>query len=422
MTARRLIFTTLVFIITGGSFSAAEAQQIQTPDSISRALAIAMPVYDSLLGRAVDDELYGLPRVDYGDAPRPYVVGEVRVHGAVAVDPQMIIDNLGIAVGDTITVPGDAITIATRGLLDRRFFANMKVGTSFRGDTIDLDLYLRERIQVRGWDFIGAKSSEKKDLEQKLQLRQNSELSDYLISTCMGLIRKYYDEKAFRNAKIDYTVSPDTLVKTAVLVHFHIDRGDKVRIGEIQFEGNDHLSAKKLARSMKKTHKVGINFLRSSKFNEKDFKEDLNNVRNYARSQGYRDVVITKDSTYAVPEKPKRMGIYIAMEEGNKYHYRNITWLGNTLYPTSVLEQTLGLEHGDVYDSEAMNTRLNGMDPTDISIANTYKDRGYLAFVAEPVETVVPGDSVDVEIRIVEGSQFRIKNVTFDGNTRTNDH
>lgn len=425
--AKRLIFAILVFIITGGYyggglFSAARAQQIQTPDSISKAMAAAMPIYDSMLGRAVDDDLYGLPRVDYGAAPKEYIVGKIRVHGAVAVDPQMIVDNLGISTGDTITVPGEAITIATRGLLDRRFFANLKVGTSFRADTVDLDLYLRERIQVRGWDFIGTKPSEKKELEQKLQLRQNSELSDYLLTTCMGLIRKYYDEKAFRHAKISYTIAPDTLVKTAVVVHFHVDRGDKVRIGEIRFAGNDHLSAKKLARSMKKTHKVGINFLRSSKFNEKDFEEDLENVRNYARSQGYRDVVITKDSTYAVPGKPKRMGIYIALEEGRKYHYRNISWLGNTLYPTSILEQTLGLEHGDVYDSESMNRRLNGGDPSDMSIANTYKDQGYLAFLAEPVETVVPGDSVDVEIRIVEGSQFRIKNVTFDGNTRTNDH
>lgn len=193
--------------------------------------------------------------MDYNDTPKPYIVGKVRVHGAVAVDPQMVIDNLGISAGDTILVPGDAITIATRGLLDRRFFANLKVATSFRADTIDLDLYLRERIQVRGWDFIGIKGSEKKELQEKLRLRQNGELSDYLLSTCMDLIRKYYDDKAFRNAKISYTVTPDTLIKTAVVVHFNIEKGDKVRIGEIKFEGNENLSSKKLARSMKKPTK-----------------------------------------------------------------------------------------------------------------------------------------------------------------------
>lgn len=418
--ARRLIFATLVTIIWAAS--PARSQQIATPDSISRAMTAVMPIYDSLLGSSVEKELNVLPRVDYNQTPKPYIVGKVRVHGAVAVDPQMVVDNLGISPGDTIMVPGDAITIATRGLLDRRFFANMKVATSFRADTVDLDLYLRERIQVRGWDFNGIKSGEKKELQEKLRLRQNGELSDYLLSTCMDLIRKYYDEKAFRNAKISYTIMPDTLIKTAVIVHFNIDRGDKVRIGEIKFEGNDNLPSKKLARSMKKTHKVSINFLRSSKFKEKDFEEDLENVRNYARSQGYRDAVIVDDSTYAIPGKPKRMGVYIKLQEGDKYHYRNITWLGNTIYPTSILEQTIGLKPGDVYDSETMNTRLNGQSPTDLSIANTYKDRGYLAFMADPVETVVPGDSVDVEIRIIEGSQFRIRNVTFDGNTRTNDH
>lgn len=418
--ARRLIIATLVTLT--GALSTAHGQQIATPDSISRAMRAVMPIYDSLLGSSVEQELDALPRADYNETPKPYIVGKIKVHGAVAVDPQMIVDNLGITPGDTITVPGDAITIATRQLLDRRFFANLKVGTSFRADTIDLDLYLRERLQVRGWQFNGIKGTEKKELEEKLRLRQNAELSDYLLSTCMDLIREYYDEKAFRNAKIDYTINPDTLIKTAVIVNFNIEKGDKVRIGEIQFDGNENLSAKKLARSMKKTNKVSINFLRSSKFNEKEFEEDLQNVRNYAKSQGYRDAIILKDSTYAIPEKPKRMGVYIKIQEGDKYHYRNITWLGNTLYPTSLLEQMIGLKPGDVYDSETMNTRLNGQMPTDLSIANTYKDRGYLAFMADPIETVVPGDSVDVEIRIIEGSQFRIKNVTFDGNTRTNDH
>lgn len=418
--ASRLIFAIATIVI--GITVPAHAQQIAAPDSISRALVSQMPVYDSLLGASVEDKLNVLPRVDYNDKPKPYIIGKIRVHGAVAVDPQMIIDNLGLAAGDTITVPGDAITIAIRGLLDRRFFANMKAATSYREDTVDIDLYLRERIQVRGWDFIGAKNTEKKDLEEKLRLRQNAELSDYLLTTCMNLIREYYDEKAFRNAKIDYTITPDTLIKTAVLVHFHIDRGDKVRVGEITFAGNENLPAKKLAKAMKKTHKVSINFFRSSKFKEKDFEEDLENIRHYAQSQGYRDAVIVRDSIYAIPDKPKRMGLYIELKEGHKYHYRNITWLGNTLYPTSILAQTLGLKSGDVYDSETMNTRLNGQDPTTMSIANTYKDQGYLAFIAEPVETVVPGDSVDVEIRMLEGSQFRIKNVTFDGNTRTNDH
>ena len=316
--ASRLIFAIATIVI--GITVPAHAQQIAAPDSISRALVSQMPVYDSLLGASVEDKLNVLPRVDYNDKPKPYIIGKIRVHGAVAVDPQMIIDNLGLAAGDTITVPGDAITIAIRGLLDRRFFANMKAATSYREDTVDIDLYLRERIQVRGWDFIGAKNTEKKDLEEKLRLRQYSELSDYLLSTCMDLIRKYYDEKAFRNAEISYAITPDTLVKTAVLVHFTIDRGEKVKIGEIQFDGNQNLSSKKLTKSMEKTHKVSINFLRSAKFKEKDFEEDLENIRNYARSEGYRDAEILQDSLYAIPDKPKaRQEVATSVVSASRY-------------------------------------------------------------------------------------------------------
>lgn len=398
------------------------AQYIATPDSISRALVSTLGLSDSLGSEKSDAVLDLIPRINYSDQGRQYIVGKIAVHGALTLEPQMILNNFGIAAGDTITIPGDDITIATRNMLDHRFFANMKVGTTFRQDTVDLDLFVRERVAVREWQFTGIKSNEKKDLEEKLRLRRNRELSDYLLQTSLGLIREYYDDKAYRNADISYRIFPDSVVKTAVVVEFQISRGDRVRIGEIQFDGNEQLTQKQLRKSLKKTHKVSINFLKSFKFKQKDFEEDLENVRNFARSKGFRDAAVVKDSIYPIVGKPKRMGVYIKIEEGNKYHYRNISWLGNTLYTTDFLQRNLGLEKGDVYDSEAMDSRLNNQNPNELSVANTYKDQGYLAFIVDPVETVVPGDSVDVEIRMIEGSQFRIKNVSIEGNTRTNDH
>lgn len=418
--ARKLIFATLVII--GFVPFKGLAQYIATPDSISRVLAPVMGLSDSLAREKSDSLLDILPRINYEETPKAYVVGDVRIHGTVALDPQMVIDNFNIQAGDTIMIPGDAITIATRSMLDRRYFSNMKVGTSFQGDTVNLDLYIRERVQVREWVFNGIKKSEQRDLNEKLRLRRNHELSDYILKTNTDIIRKYYDEKAFRNAIINYRIVPDTLIESAVVVHFDIHRGERVKVGAIEFAGNEGLSQKRLRKAMKKTNKVSWKFWKPFKFKEKEFKEDLELVKSYARSNGYRDVVIVKDSTWAIPKKPKRLGVYIEIDEGNLYHYRNISWLGNTIYPTEVLEQELGLRAGDIYDSETMDERLQGGGFGEVSISSYYKNRGYLAFMAEPVETVVPGDSIDVEIRIIEGSQFRIKNVTFEGNTRTHDH
>lgn len=363
--------------------------------------------------------------MDYNNLLGTYIVGDIKIHGANAVSPQMIMANLSIAKGDTITLPGDALIAATRSLVDRRFFSDIKVGTTLRADTVDIDLYLQERTRVTEWKFTGIKSSDIKALGEKLKLRQNNELSEYLISTSVGLIHNYYNEKAFRNATVDYIIVPDSTIPNAVSVVFDITRGDKVRIGEIKFEGNDNLPARKLAKSMKETHKVNINILQSFKFKDKEFRDDLELVRNYARSRGYRDARVVADSLYKVPGKPKRIGVYIKIEEGKLYHYRDITMFGNTMYTTDQLRQMLGFKKGDKYDSEAMAARLGlgAADPNgDPSIRGMYVDQGYLAFGIEPIETVVAGDSVDVQIRIVEGSQFRIKNVTFDGNTRTNDH
>lgn len=363
-------------------------------------------------------------RTDYNIDPRKYIVGKINLHGANAVSPQMILMNLGIQSGDTIEMPGKELILATRNLIDKRYFSDLKIGTTFRADTVDIDVYMQERTRVVQWDITGIKPSDIKNIKEKLGLRSNNELTRYSIDNSIRLIREFYNDKAYRNAKIEYLIIPDSTIPNAAKVVFDIKRGDKVKIGEFKFEGNENLPAKKLAKSMKKTHKVNINFFQSFKFKEKDFREDLDNILSYARSQGYRDAIILEDSIYSVPDKPKRIGLYIKMEEGRKYHYRNISWIGNTIYPTEQLQRMVGLNKGDVYDSEAMGKRLGNLSASegDVSIRSMYNDQGYLAFSVEPVESVLPGDSVDVQIRIYEGSQFRIRNVTFKGNTRTNDH
>ncbi len=387
-------------------------------DTTKKVAPAILPIPEAGLA---DSTFTGIPRISLTTtAPQDYVIRKIDIVGASALDPDVILKNLPVTVGDTLAIPSENLSLAARSLLDRRFFSDLKVETELDRDSVDITLYIKERVRITGWQFEGTKGNDQKTLTEKLRLRNNSELSDYLIANCERLIKEYYNEKAYRSATVRTEIVADSIVSGAANVIFYINRGPKVKIGEIVFTGNDHLSSKKLEKSMKSTHKKSWNIFKSAKFKQKEFGEDLKNVRNYARSKGYRDAWIVSDSLYLLP-KPNRMGIKIDLSEGNLYHYRNISWVGNTLFPTKSMQETLGLTEGDVYDSETMDKRLKGNDPADMSIQTTYLDRGYLGIMIDPVETVVPGDSVDVQIRMVEGSQYRIRDVTFTGNTRTND-
>ncbi|MEG1956008.1 MAG: POTRA domain-containing protein, partial [Mucinivorans sp.] len=398
-------------------FIATQRLSAQTvPDSIGTAAMQKVETEDTL-GMSV------APRIDFNKASKEYIIAKLSAVGLINVDEQLLLSTTGLVVGDTIAVPGEHLSIAARKLWDQRQFSDVKVSTAFHGDSVDVTFVLTERRRVAGWFFEGPKTSEKKDLLEKLKLRRGSELSDFQMSTSLKLLREYYDEKAYRNAQITYTIAPDSLYPSMVDVNFLINRGDKVRIAQIVFEGNDeNLPSKKLAKAMKKTKKKSINIFANTKFNAKEFENDKQLVEDYMHSKGYRDATIVADSLYDV--KPKEMGIWMKIEQGKKYYYRNITWIGNSKNSTDMLQdRVLQMYKGDVYDSETMSARLGIGGKTkmgDLSVSGLYTDDGYLAFTIEPIETVV-GDSVDVEIRIIEGRQFRIRNVDFDGNTRTND-
>lgn len=365
--------------------------------------------------------LDGLSRLSYQQEPKIYVIGKLTTSGLRSLNPDLILGTTGLAVGDSIYIPGDALNLAARRLWGQNHFSDVKVETNIHGDVVDVNVYLQERRRVSRWEFEGVKSGVQKDLNEKLKLRRNGELSDYRLSTSLRLIRSYFDEKGFRNAKIDYEIQDDPTKPASAIVTFKIDRGKKVRIKEIVFEDNEAIVDKKLTKALKNTHKKGINFFRNTKYSETEFEKDRLGLKAYYRSKGYRDIQIVADSIYDIDEK--NLGLWIKVKEGKKYYYRDISWLGNSVYQTSALGNLLQIQKGDTYDSESMGTRLGTIqgEQGETSVQGLYMDDGYLAFRLEPVESVI-GDSVDVQIRIVEGKQFRIKNVTFEGNSRTNDH
>lgn len=363
-----------------------------------------------------------LDRIDFSATPKEYVIGSLSAVGLTTMNEELFLSTTGLSVGDSITIPGEVLSDVTRKLWDQRHFSDVKVATNFRGNTVDIIFNVVERLRVKKWSFLGIGKTDQKELsENKLKLRRMGELSPYMLATNMEKIREFYNEKGFRRAEISYEIEPDSVTPNYVSVTFVVNRKKRVRIGEIKFEGNDNLPSKKLAKAMENTNKVSINFFKDSKFKDADFPEDKNKIEAYYRSKGYRDAQIVADSLYDI--KDNRIGIWMKVQEGKKYYYRDITWIGNSKLSTEYLDLLLQLKKGDTYDSETMGHRLGNIQGKqgEPSVSAYYTDGGYLAFRIEPIETVV-GDSIDVEIRMVEGKQFKLRKIEFEGNTRTNDH
>ena len=205
-------------------------------------------------------------------------------------------------------------------------------------------------------------------------------------------------------------------------VTFDIDRGDRVRIGEITFSGNREFSDRRLRKTFKKTHKKSINFLRNTKLNEKDYADDKELLIDFYNSKGFRNATILSDSLYVINDK--RIGLHLDLSEGNKYYIRNVSWLGNSVYPTEDLERIFSVQPGDTYDKKSMHKRLGigkEVNPDDMSVSSLYQNQGYLMSQIDPDEIVIGADSIDLVIKIFEGKQFTINEVGISGNMRVDD-
>ena len=357
-----------------------------------------------------------------GNKQLKYYIRKVNVRGLEHLDPDLVKASAGLVDGDSILLPSNFISNVISRLWSQRYFADVKVGAEIEGDSLDLEVFLKERPRVFNWEFEGISTGKKKDIMEKLQLRRNSELSDYVLDKNVKLIKEYWKEKGFRNARVTYRIEQDTVRTQYANVIFEIDRGERVKIGKINFDGNEVFEDKRLRRTFKKTHQKSINFFKGTRLKDKEYEEDKELLIDFYNSKGYRNAHILQDSIYEY--EPNRLAIDLKLSEGNKYYIRDISWVGNSVYSTEQLQNMFAVKKGDTYDKKSMHKRLGigkEENPEDMSIKSLYQNSGYLMSQIEPAETIIGADSIDLELKIFEGKQFTINEVGITGNVRVDD-
>lgn len=392
--------------------------------------------------------------IDYAN-PQIYEIGGITTSGTGALDQRL----LPFHVGDKVEVPGETISEALQKLWNTGLYEDIRISaTKIIGQTIFIDIYLEDRSRLAAFAFIGAKKNEETELREKIKITQGNIVNDNMKTTCVNLIKNYYVDKGYYGCTINVEEKKDEKINRATNLYFHINKGKKIKIEKISFIGNEHASDAVLLKSMKETKerfhfmpfykadtviaymfrhpdyykskdiiehlgdyfagRVNLRIFKPSKFIKSSYQSDKDNLIAKYNELGFRDATIVQDTFYIVDNEAY---INITVDEGPRYFFRNIDFVGNTKYPTDLLRQILNIEKGDVYNQRLLMENIS-MNKDGNDISSLYMNDGYLFFYANPTEVLVENDSIDIEIRIREGQQATYNKITVTGNTKTNDN
>ncbi|HEY5369674.1 MAG TPA: POTRA domain-containing protein [Hanamia sp.] len=403
--------------------------------------------------------------------PKQYTLSHITVTGTT-FDANLIISISGLAIGDKLTLPGsDAFSNAITNLWKQNLVSNVEIYlTDLKGSDLSVEINITDRPILSNFKFKGISKTESDDITKKLDIKKGkvTRVTQGFKVSAVSTIKKYYVDKGFRNVEVKIDEEKDTKAENAVNLFFTIAKNAKVKINNIYLAGNDAISDLKLKKQMKGTHELSkitlfpmpdfnpydssknnhitfhdylgqngylfpsktkdlidnnfrFHLFSSAKFNEKKYLEDKAKILSYYNSVGFRDATIVADTTYSVANG--NMDVAIKLSEGHRYYFGKITWKGNTKYSDSILNLFLGIHKGDIYDAETLNKRLGVTpSPQGDDISSLYQNDGYLFFQIHPVETSVYNDTIDHEIRIVEGPQATIGKVEIAGNDKTKEY
>ena len=362
------------------------------------------------------------PDISYAGTPKTLVLGGINVSGIEGYEDYMLAGISGLSVGQEITVPGNEITDAVKRYWRHGLFSDVKISAdSIVGDKIYLHVSLALRPRVSVINYVGLKKSEREDMENKLGLLKGAQITPNMIDRAKILAKRYFDDKGFKNADIEIRQRDDVSNKNQVILDVIIDKKEKMKVRDIIIEGNAQLSSSKIKGgflrkgAFAKTHEAGklSSLFKAKKFTPERWAADKKKLIEKYNELGFRDASILEDTVWNADEK--HVNIHIKVNEGKKYYLRNITWVGNTVYSTDYLNALLGMKKGDVYDQKLLNKRLT---EDEDAVGNQYWNHGYLFYNLQPTEMNIVGDSIDLEMRIVEGQQAHLNKVRINGNDR----
>ncbi len=354
-----------------------------------------------------------------------YLIKEITVTGNTNFSPQTIIAYSKLRKNEEIQVGGEKIANAVKTLWKSNLFSSIDIYiTNIDGRTADLEINLIDLPELQEVTILGVKKGKIDEIISENKLQAGQKVTENLIATTRNYLTNKYKKKGFLNAKVAISTSRviDSIEKERVNMLVKIDRGEKVKIRKINFIGNEKIKAKKLRKAMKNTKKKNpIRILKRSKYIEENFREDLVSVVDKYKENGYRDARIIADSI--IYNNDKTISLDITVEEGEKYTFGKIDFVGNTIYTDKQLASFLGINEGDVYNGVELRERIDDPnDPDAASLTNAYQNTGYLFSTINPVEVSAEGNVIDMEIRISEGKPAYFNNVTVVGNDVTNDH
>ena len=364
---------------------------------------------------AQNDTIYN-PRIVYTGMPQKYEIAGIKVTGADNYEDYIVIGYSGLSVGQRVEIPGDEITAAAKRFWRQGLFSKVQIKVEkICGDKAWLEVVVRQQPRISQINYIGLKKGEADDLKQRLGLMKGNQFTPNIAARAKQIIEKYYDDKGYNNAEVSVNQKDDLSGENEVIVDIVVNRHDKVKVNQIFIEGDSVLTEKKLKRTMKKTNEKGsfVKIFSQKKFVSTDFEADKQLIIDKYNELGYRDARIVWDSVAKHDEKT--VDVYLKIEEGKRYYISDISWVGNTLYPSALLDEVLGMKKGDVYNQKQLNKRTT---EDDDAVANLYMNRGYLFFNLIPIEGKIKDDSIALEMRIMEGPQARINKVVINGNDR----
>src|ERR1700744_410228 len=353
--------------------------------------------------------------------PKDYIIGGITVSGTKYLDKDVLVQISKLSKGDKINLPGEQNAAVIKRMYDQGLFDDVQLNiTKINLDTIYLEIAVTERPRLSRMHITGIRKGEIEDLQKKLSDKTSKIVNENLLSTTTAIIKKHFNEKGFLNTTVDIKQRKDPGDANSVILDVAVDKKQKVKINDVTFEGNVAFSQKKLRKFLSKTRKRRwYNVFGSRKFLNDKYTEDKQNLIDKMQDKGYRDAEILSDSVWKHDEKT--VNVKLKVFEGHKYYFGNIKWSGNARYPTTLLNKLLRVKKGDVFSEEELNKRLVGPTPNNDDVSTLYLDGGYLTYNADPVQTRIYNDTVDLDIRIYEGPQYTINRVILKGNDVTND-